>query len=183
MNDKMNDVRNDGGERKYDSPERRPQAERDLDRMLDLLSAPAPSETLRARLKRDFSADGGKGAAESGTVGILLRQRAGAFAVAAALLLAVALAALSPPVGERAPATGVPAAEAAATYVPDEATADPDEAAADEVELARAMLGGASADSAPYLFATLVLARHAEQVIPDDAGWDASASFDAVPLD
>lgn len=71
-------------------------AERDLDRMLDLVAPPAPSDTLRARLKRDFAPAANARPSAGSVAARLFRERAGAFAVAAALTLAVALGVTMP---------------------------------------------------------------------------------------
>lgn len=73
--------------------------DRDLDHMLDMLAPPAPSDTLRARLKRDFEA---AGAASSATAAsrrerFVPRGQWGGIAVAASLVLAVALGVMAPP--------------------------------------------------------------------------------------
>lgn len=71
-------------------------AERDLDRMLDLVEAPSPSDLLRARLMRDYVPEG----AAAGAPGNASRALSGALprmAAAAALVLAVAAGILSQP--------------------------------------------------------------------------------------
>lgn len=74
--------------------------DRDLDRMLDMLAPPAPSDTLRARLKRDFDAAGAASSATaaSGHKWPSLRGQWGGVAVAASLVLAVVLGIVAPPV-------------------------------------------------------------------------------------
>lgn len=122
------------------------QTERDLDRMLDMLTPPAPSDTLRARLKRDFEA--GAAPARDDTAAGTNRwwtpfgNRIGGVAVAAALLLAVALGVLAPPVPREHPVVQPVASERTAVAIDDEGFADAE------------LLARSAPDSALYMVAT-----------------------------
>jgi anti-sigma-K factor RskA len=167
-------------------------AERDLDRMLDLVAAPAPSETLRARLLRDFRPGGAEaGQGTAGNAGFA-RARFGAVAVAAALVLAVALGITARPGGAPAPvAVTAPSAPASpvAVVTLDDATDDlltayedgdglgeeSDESSTGAAE--RTFAEGAP-DSAAFMLAALDLGLRANDPVSDDTG-----SFEGMPLE
>jgi hypothetical protein len=162
-------------------------AERDLDRMLGLLAAPAPSETLRARLLRDFKTGGAEaGQGTAGNAGFA-RARFGAVAVAAALVLAVALGITVRPGGAPEPvATTAPSVSTSLV-----ATADPDDTMddllaayednldgeSDDGQVERDFAEGAP-DSAAFMLAALDLALRANDPTPDGA-----ESFEGIPLE
>jgi hypothetical protein len=159
--------------------------ERDLDRMLDLLAAPRPSETLRARLLRDFRPGGAEaGQGTAGNAGFA-RGRFGAVAVAAALVLAVALGITVRPGGAPEPvATTVPAvptSQVATTLdASDELLAayeDGFDGGSDDAQVERTFAEGAP-DSAAFMLAALDLALRANDLAPDGA-----ESFEGIPLE
>jgi hypothetical protein len=161
--------------------------ERDLDRMLDLLAAPVPSETLRARLLRDFR-PGGAGAAQgSEPRSGFARGRFGAVAVAAALVLAVALGITVRPGGAPEPvATTVPAVSTSlvAMAAPDDtmddllaAYEDRFDGESDDGQVERDFAEGAP-DSAAFMLAAFDLGLRANDPAPDGA-----ESFEGIPLE
>jgi hypothetical protein len=162
-------------------------AERDLDRMLDLLAAPAPSETLRARLLRDFRPGGAEAAQGAESRSGFARARFGAVAVAAALVLAVALGITVPPGGAPEPvATTAPSVSTSlvATAAPDDtmddllaAYEDNLDGESDDGQVERDFAEGAP-DSAAFMLAALDLALRANDPTPDGA-----ESFEGIPLE
>lgn len=168
----MTDDANDANARPA-KPGARERAEADLDCLLDLVEPPQPSETLRARLKRDFApgapaADGGNGRRGGASV---LRERAGAIAVAAALVLAVALGNLMLPRGGGAPDAAADAAVVAAADIGDIVDSD-------DIADLRQTLAESPPDSAAFMVAALALAVNADGPAPDG-----TEPFEGLPLD
>jgi anti-sigma-K factor RskA len=160
-------------------------AERDLDRMLDLVAAPAPSETLRARLLRDFkpgSADPREGAPDKAN---RPRWRVGALAVAAALVLGIALGSLIRPGGTPEPvattAPAAPASQVAATLDSSDdllaAYEDGFDGESDDQQIELNFAEGAP-DSAAFMLAALDLGLRANDPAPDG-----TESFEGIPLE
>lgn len=141
-------------------------ADRDLDRMLGLLVPPAPSDMLRARLKRDFAVPAGQAAGTRRSVAF--KGRTGGMAVAAALVLAVALGVLAPS-SPPAPRSAMPLPLSASLTAPlyDDAMtygrlADEDVADEDWADDALApMLADAAPDSAAYMLAAYGMGANA----------------------
>jgi hypothetical protein len=162
-------------------------AERDLDRMLGLLAAPAPSETLRARLLRDFKTGGAEaGQGTAGNAGFA-RARFGAVAVVAALVLAVALGITVRPGGtpERVAATAPAVSTSLVATAPlDDATddlltayEDRFDGESDDGQTERDFAEGAP-DSAAFMLAAFDLGLRANDPAPDGA-----ESFEGMPLE
>lgn len=159
-----------------------PRDEHDRDRILDLLTPPAPSQTLRARLKRDFAPGSATSGHVDGAAFGILRDRIGAIAVAAALLLAVALGATMPPretqVRPRAVQASVMAGDVGIVAVAPSRFEEEDDA-----DFARATFAEGAPDSAAFMVATLDLARQANDPAADDAGLSLTESFGGLPLE
>ena len=160
-------------------------AERDLDRMLDLVAAPAPSETLRARLLRDFKP--GSAEPREGTPAKAERPRwlVGALAAAAALVLGIALGSLIRPGGapERIATTApaAPASQVAAILDSSDdllaAYEDSFDGESDDQQTERNFAEGAP-DSAAFMLAALDLGLRANDPAPDG-----TESFEGMPLE
>jgi hypothetical protein len=133
--------------------------DRELDRLLDTLKPPAPSETLQARLLRDFApmAAAPAGAPPSPTVW----RRSGPLAVAAALVLAVGIGILTP--GQRL-----------ASNIRSDVY---DVVPADEEDVVREVFAEAPPDSAAFMVATFSLGGRYEDGTPGESG------FEGLPLD
>lgn len=178
-------------------------AEHDLDRMLDLLDAPEPSDLLRARLMRDYAPEG----AAAGTSGRAGRALSGAitrFAAAAALVLAVAAGVLFQPpgTGSLSQTASVPAAVALAapvagdTKAPDGALDPSDEDYAalddgapdafDDVDAdADRVLAASPPDSAAYMMASLDIGLRIGEGGSNATGAELANDepFEGVPLE
>lgn len=152
--------------------------DRDLDRMLDTLVPPVPSDTLRARLKRDFMpGDSGPAHGRDGARGrwwVPLENRIGGIAVAAALVLAVALGVLVTPPKPASPVKAIPVDVAAGNPTPVSTTAD--DLSADEV------LADAAPDSALYMIAAFnpdLVTGSGSAGVGVDTAYDGSTSTQA----
>lgn len=167
-------------------------AERDLDRMLDLVAAPAPSETLRARLLRDFNPDGADRRQGASNRTDRPRTRFGALAMAAALVIGIALGVMvRPGVTPEPVATTAPAAPASQPVAPVSqvvAILDPSDdllaayednfdGEIDDTEVESNFAEGAP-DSAAFMLAALDLGLRANDPASDDTG-----SFEGIPLE
>jgi hypothetical protein len=160
-------------------------AERDLDRMLDLVAAPAPSETLRARLLRDFNPDGADRRQGASTRTDRPRTRFGVLAMAAALVIGIALGVMvRPGVTPEPVATTAPAAPASQVVTvldsSDDLLAayeDNFDGEIDDTEVESTFAEGAP-DSAAFMLAALDLGLRANDPASDDTG-----SFEGVPLE
>ena len=150
--------------------------DQELDRLLDTLVPPSPSDTLRARLVRDFV----PASARQGGVPRLGTARLGALTVAAALLLAVALAVTAPGPVQHGAATGVAInttpsvdsvvlADGLGTFYDE----DVDESGVENVALA-----DIAPDSAAYVVALLRVSADTGSTL--DGGSDAA---EAMPLE
>lgn len=165
-------------------------AERDLDRMLDLAVPPPPSETLRARLKRDFQpALAAANALPDAGNGPMARfaARYGAVVVAASLVVAVALAVTTPPDTPAAPARSASSVASFAEPVSDAAGIETAAVADDETFAAETFAAETFAQSAPdsteFMLAALTLAGREATNGDGSAPFGAEPSFEGVPLE
>lgn len=135
--------------------------DRALDRLLDTLTPPPPSETLRARLMRDFAPGAARVPQETAGSSVPAGSRIGAIAVAAAVVLAVALGVIMPP----APSAPVMATAGSPTEE-------------DDIDFAVAAFADSAPDSALYMVAALAMAGRDNAPAPDGA-----EAFEGLPLD